>query len=153
MLAAGGGTDFLARLTGEFVSRALGQQIVVENRTGAGGTIGIEIVAKSPADGYTVLFSNDNIASAPQILKVNGDYQKDLVPVIFIARQPLVWAVHASLKINTLQGIRRRDEEEPAARATRPRASARTSTSWANGSSRRRASSSTTCRIAAPARR
>ncbi|HZO47573.1 MAG TPA: tripartite tricarboxylate transporter substrate binding protein [Xanthobacteraceae bacterium] len=103
MLAAGGGTDFLARLTGENVSRAIGQQIVIENRTGAGGTIGIESIAKSPADGYNVLFSNDNIASAPQILKVNGDYQKDLMPVIFVARQPLVWAVHASLKINTLQ--------------------------------------------------
>ena len=102
MLAAGGGTDFLARLTGEYVSRSVGQQIVVENRTGAGGTIGIETVLKSPADGYTVLFSNDNIASAPQILKVNGDYNKDLVPVIFIARQPLVWAVHASLGINTM---------------------------------------------------
>ena len=103
MLAAGGGTDFLARLTGETVSRAIGQQVVIENRTGAGGTIGIEFIAKSPADGYNVLFSNDNIASAPQILKVNGDYQKDLVPVIFIARQPLVWAVHSSLKINTLK--------------------------------------------------
>lgn len=103
MLAAGGGTDFLARLTGEAVSRAIGQQVVVENRTGAGGTIGIEAVAKSPADGYNVLFSNDNIASAPQILKVNGDYQKDLTPVILIARQPLVWAVHSSLKINTLK--------------------------------------------------
>jgi tripartite-type tricarboxylate transporter receptor subunit TctC len=103
MLAAGGGTDFLARLTGETVSRAIGQQVVIENRTGAGGTIGIESIAKSPADGYNVLFSNDNIASAPQILKVNGDYQKDLVPVIFIARQPLVWAVHSSLKINTLK--------------------------------------------------
>jgi tripartite-type tricarboxylate transporter receptor subunit TctC len=103
MLAAGGGTDFLARLTGETVSRAIGQQVVIENRTGAGGTIGIESIAKSPADGYNVLFSNDNIASAPQILKINGDYQKDLVPVIFIARQPLVWAVHASLKINTLK--------------------------------------------------
>ena len=72
--------------------------MVVENRTGAGGTIGIESVTKSPADGYTVLFSNDNIASAPQILKVNGDYHKDLVPVIFIARQPLVWAVHQTLR-------------------------------------------------------
>jgi tripartite-type tricarboxylate transporter receptor subunit TctC len=102
MLAAGGGTDFLARLTGEYVSRSVGQQIVVENRTGAGGTIGIETVLKSPADGYTLLFSNDNIASAPQILKVNGDYNKDLVPVIFIARQPLVWAVHSSLNINTM---------------------------------------------------
>jgi tripartite-type tricarboxylate transporter receptor subunit TctC len=103
MLAAGGGTDFLARLTGDYVSRGIGQQLVVENRTGAGGTIGIEQVAKSPPDGYTVLFSNDNIASAPQILRVNGDYLKDLVPVIFIARQPLVWAVHQKLGINTLK--------------------------------------------------
>jgi tripartite-type tricarboxylate transporter receptor subunit TctC len=102
MLAAGGGTDFLARLTGEYVSRSVGQQIVVENRTGAGGTIGIETVMKSAPDGYTVLFSNDNIASAPHILKVNGDYNRDLVPVIFIARQPQVWAVHASLKIDTM---------------------------------------------------
>ena len=101
-LAAGGGTDYLARLTGEFVSNALGQQIVVENRTGAGGTIGIESVAKSAPDGYTVLFSNDNIASAPHILKVNGDYEKDLVAVVQIARQPLVWAVHQSLNLNTL---------------------------------------------------
>ena len=101
-LAAGGGTDYLARLTGEFVSNSVGQQVVVENRTGAGGTIGIETAAKSPPDGYTVLFSNDNIASAPQILKVNGDYQKDLVPVVQIARQPLVWAVHQSLNLSTL---------------------------------------------------
>jgi tripartite-type tricarboxylate transporter receptor subunit TctC len=101
-LAPGGGTDYLARLTGEFVSRSLGQQIVVENRTGAGGTLGIELAAKGPPDGYTLLFSNDNIASAPQILKVNGDYQKDLVPVIYIARQPLVWAVNQSLSLSTL---------------------------------------------------
>jgi tripartite-type tricarboxylate transporter receptor subunit TctC len=102
MLAAGGGTDFLARLTGDVVSRGLGQQMVIENRTGAGGTIGIESVMKSPADGYTVLFSNDNIASAPQILRVGGDYLKEFAPVIFIARQPLVWAVHQKLGINTL---------------------------------------------------
>src|SRR5262249_9319259 len=60
-LAPGGGTDYLARLTGEFVSRSLGQQVVIENRTGAGGTLGIELAAKSPADGYTLLFANDNI--------------------------------------------------------------------------------------------
>jgi tripartite-type tricarboxylate transporter receptor subunit TctC len=101
-LAAGGGTDFLARLVGEHLSRSIGQQVLVENRTGAGGTIGIEAAAKSPPDGYTVLISNDNIASAPQILKVNGDYLKDNVPVIQIARQPLVWAVHHSLNLNTL---------------------------------------------------
>ena len=103
MFAAGGGTDFLARLTGDVVSRGLGQQMVVENRTGAGGTIGIESVMKSPADGYTVLFSNDNIASAPQILRVGGDYLKEFAPVIFIARQPLVWAVHQKLGISTMK--------------------------------------------------
>ena len=101
-LAAGGGTDFLARLVGEYLSRSFGQQVLVENRTGAGGTIGTEAAAKSPPDGYTVLISNDNIASAPHILKVNGDYLKDNVPVIQIARQPLVWAVHHSLNLNTL---------------------------------------------------
>jgi tripartite-type tricarboxylate transporter receptor subunit TctC len=101
-LAAGGGTDFLARLVGEYLSRSFGQQVLVENRTGAGGTIGTEAAAKSPPDGYTVLISNDNIASAPQLLKVNGDYLKDNVPVIQIARQPLVWAVHHSLDLNTL---------------------------------------------------
>jgi tripartite-type tricarboxylate transporter receptor subunit TctC len=101
-LAAGGGTDFLARLVGEYLSRSFGQQVLVENRTGAGGTIGTEAAAKSPPDGYTVLISNDNMASAPHILKVNGDYLKDNVPVIQIARQPLVWAVHHSLGVNTL---------------------------------------------------
>jgi tripartite-type tricarboxylate transporter receptor subunit TctC len=101
-LAAGGGTDFLARLVGEYLSRSLGHQVLVENRTGAGGTIGTEAAAKSPPDGYTVLISNDNLASAPHLLKVNGDYLKDNVPVIQIARQPLVWAVHQSLGVNTL---------------------------------------------------
>jgi len=152
MLAAGGGTDFLARLTGEYVSRSIGQQIVIENRTGAGGTIGIESVAKSPADGYNLLFSNDNIASAPQILKVNGDYNKDLVPVIFVARQPLVWAVHESLKINTLQ-------EFVAAMKKTPGKGYATSGVGSNQHFlgewflKRRGSNSTMCPIAAPARR
>ena len=101
-LAPGGGTDYVARATGKFVSQSLGQQVVVENKTGAGGTVGIEAAAKSPPDGYTLLVSNDNIASAPQIQKVNSDYQKDLVPVVLLTRQPMVWAVHQSLNVNTL---------------------------------------------------
>jgi tripartite-type tricarboxylate transporter receptor subunit TctC len=101
-LAAGGGLDFIARLVAGLASQLLGQQIVVENRTGAGGTIGIEAAAKSAPDGYTVLVSNDNIASAPHILKVNGDYAKDLVPVIQIARQPLVLGTHPSLEVHSL---------------------------------------------------
>ena len=101
-LAAGGGLDFIARLVGGLVAPPLGQQVVVENRTGAGGTIGIEAAAKSTPDGYTALITNDNIASAPHILKVNGDYAKDLVPVSLIARQPLVIGTHPSLEVHSL---------------------------------------------------
>jgi tripartite-type tricarboxylate transporter receptor subunit TctC len=104
-LAAGGGLDFLARLVGGLISKPLGQQVVVENRTGAGGTIGIEAAAKSAPDGYTVLVSNDNIASAPHILKVNGDYARDLMPVILIARQPLVLGTHPSLDVQSLADV------------------------------------------------
>src|SRR5882757_4637202 len=67
-LAAGGGLDFIARLTGEYVSRSFGQQFIVENRVGAGGTIDIETAIKNPADGYSILITNDNLASAPHIL-------------------------------------------------------------------------------------
>ena len=70
-LAPGGGLDFIARLTGEYLSRSFGQQLIVENRVGAGGTIGIETATKSPADGYSILVTNDNLASAPHILKLN----------------------------------------------------------------------------------
>jgi tripartite-type tricarboxylate transporter receptor subunit TctC len=104
-LAAGGGLDFIARLVGGLVAPPLGQQVVVENRTGAGGTIGIEAAAKSTPDGYTVLVTNDNIASAPHILKVNGDYAQDLVPVALIARQPLVVGTHPSLDVHSLADL------------------------------------------------
>jgi tripartite-type tricarboxylate transporter receptor subunit TctC len=104
-LAAGGGLDFIARLVGGAVSRLMGQQVVIENRTGAGGTIGIEAAAKSTPDGYTALVSNDNIASAPHILKINGDFAKDLVPVVLIARQPLVLGTHPSLDVHSLADL------------------------------------------------
>src|SRR5882672_352728 len=66
-LAAGGGSDLLARLTGEYLSRTISQPVIVENRVGAGGMLGIEAAAKSAPDGYTVLISSDAIASTPQI--------------------------------------------------------------------------------------
>src|SRR5262245_21259336 len=60
-LAAGGGIDFVARAVGDFLSRQIGQQIVVENRVGAGGTVGMDAAMNSPPDGYTVLITNDNV--------------------------------------------------------------------------------------------
>ena len=64
------------------MSRSIGQQVVVENRTGAGGTIGMDMAIKSAPDGYTVLITNDNAASAPHIMKLGYDYTKEMVPVM-----------------------------------------------------------------------
>lgn len=104
-LAPGGGLDFIARMTGEYLSRGLGQQVVIENKTGAGGTIGIETAIKSPPDGYSVLVSNDNVASAPHILRLPTDYTKELVPIIQFARQPLVIAAHPSLGVKSMADV------------------------------------------------
>jgi tripartite-type tricarboxylate transporter receptor subunit TctC len=70
---------------------------VIENRTGAGGTIGIDTAIKSPPDGYSVLITNDNVASAPHVLGLNEDYLKELLPVATLGRQPQALAVHPSL--------------------------------------------------------
>jgi tripartite-type tricarboxylate transporter receptor subunit TctC len=101
-LAPGGAIDFVARQCGQVMSQDLGQQIVVENRTGAGGTIGMDYAMKAAPDGYTFLVTNDNAASAPYILKLDHDYTKTLVPVIDIAHQPQVFAVHPSLGVNSV---------------------------------------------------
>ena len=96
-LAAGGGLDFVARVIGEYLSRELGQQVVIENRTGAGGTIGIDTAIKSAPDGYSVLVTNDNVASAPHVLGLNVDFLNELLPVALLGRQPQALAVHPSL--------------------------------------------------------
>src|SRR2546423_14976936 len=70
---AGGSTDVGARLVGEYLSRSLHQQIVVENKSGANGNIGIETAAKSAADGYTVLVATDAVSSNPHVYKMNVD--------------------------------------------------------------------------------
>jgi tripartite-type tricarboxylate transporter receptor subunit TctC len=101
-LAAGGGLDFTARLVGEYLTHSMGQQVYIENKTGAGGTIAFDAAAKSAPDGYTVLIANDNLASAPYVMKVNMDYAKVLVPVIALALQPLVLATHPSLGVNSI---------------------------------------------------
>jgi tripartite-type tricarboxylate transporter receptor subunit TctC len=101
-LAPGGGIDFVARAVGEFISRNIGAQVVVENRTGAGGTVGMDSAMKSPADGYTVLITNDNAASAPHILSLPYDYTKELEPVIYLSRQQQVLCTHPSLDVKSV---------------------------------------------------
>jgi len=67
---------FVARIVGEHLSRGLRQQVFIENRTGAGGTIGIDTAIKSAPDGYSVLLTNDNVASAPHVLRLNIDFSR-----------------------------------------------------------------------------
>jgi tripartite-type tricarboxylate transporter receptor subunit TctC len=99
---AGGSTDVAARLIAEQLSRVFHQQVYVENKSGANGTVGIEDAAKSKPDGYTILVSTDSVASNPHVYHSNVDPSKDLVPVIQISRQPIVLAVHPSLGVSSV---------------------------------------------------
>jgi tripartite-type tricarboxylate transporter receptor subunit TctC len=101
-LAAGGAIDFIARAVGESMSHSIGQQVVVENRTGAGGTIGMDTAMKSAPDGYTVLITNDNAASAPHIMKLSYDYTMEMLPVCYLGRHGQILAAHSSLGVNSL---------------------------------------------------
>ena len=98
----GGATDVAARAIADRISLSLGQAVVVENRAGGGGNIGVEAVVKSPPDGYTVLIAPDQVASAPHVYKLTFDAQKDLIPVIQLSRQPVVLGVHPSLGVNNV---------------------------------------------------
>lgn len=101
-LAPGGAIDFIARAVGESMSNSIGQQVVVENRTGAGGTIGMDTAMKSPPDGYTVLITNDNAASAPHIMKLSYDYTKELMPVCYLGRHGQILAAHTTLGVKSV---------------------------------------------------
>jgi tripartite-type tricarboxylate transporter receptor subunit TctC len=95
--APGGSTDLAARLVAEFGSRELGQQIVVENKPGAGGSTGMEFVAKSPADGYTLGMATVSTHGAnPAVYgsKLKYDPIKDFAPVTNVATTPSVFAVN-----------------------------------------------------------
>jgi len=98
----GGATDVAARAIADRIAPALGQTVLVENRAGGGGNIGVEVVARSAADGYTVLIAPDQVASAPHVYKLSFDAQKDLLPVVQLSRQPVVLAVHPSLGVGSV---------------------------------------------------
>lgn len=100
--APGGSLDFVTRILSERLSQDLGQTFLVENRAGANGNVGADIVAKLPGDGYAILASADALTSGAQLYKLNYDPMKDLVPVIQFTRQPLVLAVHPSLNVSSV---------------------------------------------------
>lgn len=102
--AAGGSADILGRILSQELSKNLGQNVIVENRGGAGGNIGAELVAKSPADGYTILLASGSMMTVnPFIYKKSSiNYVKDLTYITTIATVPMVIAVSPKLPVNTL---------------------------------------------------
>jgi tripartite-type tricarboxylate transporter receptor subunit TctC len=103
--AAGGATDVVARLLAQKLSESWGQSVVVENRGGAGGNIGADVVAKSPADGYTLLMTSGSIVTAnPHMYKaMTFDAARDLVGITNVASGPQVIAVSTDVPARDLR--------------------------------------------------
>ncbi len=101
---AGGTTDQLARAIAQPMQEMLGQAIVIENRAGAGGALGTDVVAKAPADGYTLLFGNSGPSATSSLLrKLPYDVKKDFRPLSAVVTVPLVLAVAADSPHRTLK--------------------------------------------------
>ena len=103
----GGGNDVIARMISQKLSVALKQQIAVDNRAGAGGLIGADVAAHSPADGYTLLLGNvATLAIIPNVQKkMPYDALKDFAPVSLIASAPLLVVVHPSVPVHSIKQL------------------------------------------------
>ncbi len=101
--AAGGGADVVARMIGQWLSERLGQPFVVENRTGAGGNIAAEAVARAPADGYTLLLITPaNVIATSLYKNPNYEFGRDIAPVASISREHLFMVVNPSFPARTV---------------------------------------------------
>ena len=104
----GGATDVIGRVLAQRLSTTLGQQVVVENRGGAGGNIGAEAVAKAAPDGYTLLMgalTSHSIMATLEKDSIRYNLERDLVPVAIVGSVPLVWVVHPSLPVQDLKQL------------------------------------------------
>jgi tripartite-type tricarboxylate transporter receptor subunit TctC len=103
--ASGGATDIIARLVANQMSREFNQAVVVENRTGAAGSIAASYVVNSPPDGYTLLLVSSSYAINPSLMKLNFDPVKDLIPVSHLAIAPFILVVDTKLPIKTVSDL------------------------------------------------
>lgn len=103
--APGGGTDFIARVAAQKLTEALGQQFIVENRPGAGGSLGAELGAKAPPDGYTYTLIAGSYAVNPSMFKLAFDPVNDITPVIQMSQGPLLIVSHPSLPVKTAKDL------------------------------------------------
>src|SRR5262245_37022586 len=101
----GGSTDIIARIVAQKMSERLGQQMIVENRGGAGGTVGTEVVARAPKDGYTigVASTSTHVVAPSAYVKLNYDPVKDFAPVSLMAISPYLLVLHPGVEAKTLK--------------------------------------------------
>ena len=113
-LAPGGGSDIVGRIAAQALAEQWSQQVVVDNRPGAGGTIGNDIVAKSTPDGHTLLVSSSTLAIGPALYKnLSSDVLRDFAAVTLIADQPSIIAVNAKVPAKTLPELIALFKKEP----------------------------------------
>jgi len=103
--APGGGTDLIGRLSASRLSESMGQPVVVENRPGASGVLGVEFGVKAPADGYPLTLLVSNYSSYPSLFKLSFDPVKDIQPVIQLSQGPMVVAVHPSVPAKNVREL------------------------------------------------
>lgn len=105
-VAPAGPTDILARMTGQKLTEKWGQPVIIDNRAGGGQVIGTDIVAKAPADGYTLLMSTNTFAVNPSLFKsLPYDSLRDFAPITLVAEVPLMLVVHPSVPATTLKEL------------------------------------------------
>jgi len=103
--APGGGSDFIARFMAQRLSATLGNQVIVENKPGAGGVIGIEQGIKSPADGYTLVLIASSYTVNPSVYKISFDPVADITPIVQLSQGPLLIVVNPSVPAKTAKDL------------------------------------------------
>jgi tripartite-type tricarboxylate transporter receptor subunit TctC len=109
----GGGNDFIARFIAARLSSSLGQQFVVENRPGAGGSVGVEAGLKAPPDGYTLTLVSNSYTVNPSLYKLRYDPVADMTPIIQVSQGPYVVVVHPALPVRTFAELLALAKREP----------------------------------------
>ena len=100
--APGGGNDAIGRIIAKNLSETLGQPVVVDNRSGAGGRLGVDSGVRSDPDGYTLTLISNSYAANPSLFKIGFDPIKDITPIGLIARTPLLVAIRQDLPVNNI---------------------------------------------------
>src|SRR5437868_7211704 len=111
--APGGGSDFIARFIAQRLTGGLGQQVIVENKPGAGGMLGIEQGVKSPPDGYTLTLIASSYTVNPSIYKFSFDPVADITPIIQLSQGPLLIVANPKLPVKSTQELIAAAKQKP----------------------------------------